>query len=136
MKRAAANVAMPIAQCSAELQHVRMEGLSWIVGILAALAISALGAGCGNSEITDVCSCNACSHPYGACPGETLPNWCPGESDGSQPCPCPTPGAMATIGACPSVTYICAQDGKWSAENDASCQVVDAADDTRQENSD
>jgi hypothetical protein len=98
-----------------------------LVALMALSCISILVAGCG-SGISDVCNCQGCSHPYGACPGETSPNWCPGESDGSQPCPCPHPGAMATIGACPGVTYICGHDSRWAAENDAACLVIDAGD--------
>jgi|GEM_PF-3277747 hypothetical protein len=116
-----------------------MKNLSWIALIMAALCVGILTAGCGVGEpndITDVCSCGSCSHPYGACPGETLPNECPGESDGSQPCPCPNPGVTVTLLACPRVTYLCAPDGKWSAENDAACLVVDAADATSQEDPD
>jgi hypothetical protein len=113
-------VAMSIAQRSVAIQHVGMKTLSWIALILVAGCVSVFGSGCGNGdgEVTNVCACNSCSHPYGACPGETLPNSCPGESDGSQTCPCPSPGATAGVSG---VTYIC-QNGIWTAEADAALQ--------------
>lgn len=81
----------------------------------------------------DVCKCQSCSHPYGACPGETLPYWCPRESHGSQPCSCSHPGATVSEGACPGVTYTCV-DGRWAA--DATCMAGDAGDAATPDNSD
>jgi hypothetical protein len=101
-----------IALRSAALQHGAMKNLSWIVLILADFCIPFLGAGCSTGP------CGSGSHPYGACPGETLPNSCPGESDGSQPCPCPTPGATAGVSG---GLYVC-QGGIWTAESDAATQ--------------
>jgi hypothetical protein len=97
-----------------------MKNLSWIALILVAGGVSVLAAGCGNDNdgVYNVCACNTCSHPYGACPGETLPNSCPGESDGSQPCPCSSPGATAGVSG---VTYVC-QGGIWTADADAAPQ--------------
>jgi hypothetical protein len=122
---------LPVAVRMTVAHPVPMK-VSCIALIVAAGCAELLGAACSNT-VADPCTCPSCSHPYGACPGETLPNWCPGESDGSQPCPCPNPGAMAAVGGC---SYVCAQDGKWSPENDAGCLIVDAGDATRQENSD
>jgi hypothetical protein len=103
-------------KCAGQTRMRTMEN-AWLALVL---FVGVLGAGCGNGngDVTDVCACNSCSHPYGACPGETLPNSCPGESDGSQPCPCPNPGATAGVSG---VTYVC-QDGAWTAEADAAPQ--------------
>jgi hypothetical protein len=61
---------------------VRFAGpFALLAALFASLGI--LGAGCGSGS-SDVCQCQSCSHPYGACPGETLPNQSPGESDATE----------------------------------------------------
>lgn len=46
------------------------------VGLAFVVAFGGLGAvGASCNGTTNVCDCPSCSHPYGACPGETLPSF-------------------------------------------------------------